>query len=339
MLLAKIVATKLAAMDIKYKLIVKEQVGFRNFEECVAKATTLYEIAKRRKIKNLQTWICFVEYSKVYDRVLHMALIHKLWSIAVRTGDDISERSEYHCGVRQGCPASPILFDPYINDIFPDVLVVEILGIHDRIPGLLFSDDTVVLADSAESLQTSLDAISAWSDAWERAVNASKCAIMAINCDDAVEMTLQRQTTRTADNYTYLGYIMNSKWDVLGTIRNNKLKAQEALYSAYGFLNRSNVLTALKIKFKNSALLPIGCYRGETFGMSEARCHPIQTVMDQATRLVAKVGKSAAMERIREELGITSVFLHTSIAHERAYIKWLASKTLIFDHIKDPIKV
>ncbi|OMJ16160.1 RNA-directed DNA polymerase from mobile element jockey, partial [Smittium culicis] len=232
-LLAKIVATK---------LIAKEQVSFRNFEECVAQATTLYEIARRRKIKNLQTWICFVDYS------------------------------------------------------------VDVPGIPNHIPGLLFADDAVVLANSAENLQTSLDAISAWSDAWEMAVNAFKCAIMAINCDDAAEMTLQRQTIRTADNYTYLGYIMNSKWDASGTIRNNKLKAQKALYSAYGFLNGSNVLTALKIKFINSTLLPIGCYGGEKFGMSEARCHPIQTVIDQATRLVAKVGKSAAMERIREEL-------------------------------------
>ncbi|OMJ10744.1 hypothetical protein AYI70_g10143 [Smittium culicis] len=95
------------------------------------------------------------------------------------------------------------------------------------------------------------------------AVNASKCAIMAINCDDAVEMTLQRQTIRSADNYTYLGYIMNSKWDV---------------------------------------------------------------------------GKSAAMERIREELGITSVFLHTSTARERAYIKRPESKTRLSDLIKQPIK-
>ncbi|OMJ13549.1 Retrovirus-related Pol polyprotein from type-1 retrotransposable element R2 [Smittium culicis] len=120
--------------------------------------------------------------------------------IAVRTGDDISERSEYHCGVRQGCPASPILFELYINEILSDVLGVEVPGLPNRIPGLLFADDAVVLADSAENLQTSLDAISAWSDALEMVVNASKCAIMAINCDDAVEMTLKRQTIRTADN-------------------------------------------------------------------------------------------------------------------------------------------
>ncbi|OMJ16908.1 Transposon TX1 protein [Smittium culicis] len=165
-LLAKVVATKLAALDTKYKLIAKEQAGFRNFEECVAQAITLYEIAKRRKIKNLQTWICFVDYSKAYDRVPHMALIHKLRSIgiggkllnvingmyydskiAVRIGHGISVPSEYHCGMRQGCPVSPILFDLYNNDLFSDVLGVYVPGLPNRIPGLLFVDDAFVFAN------------------------------------------------------------------------------------------------------------------------------------------------------------------------------------------------
>ncbi|OMJ18813.1 hypothetical protein AYI70_g5128 [Smittium culicis] len=57
--------------------------------------------------------------------------------------------------------------------------------------------------------------------------------------------------------------------------------------------------------------MPIGCYGGETFGMSEARCKPIQSEIDKAIRMVSNVGKSAAIERIRDELGITSVFKRT----------------------------
>ncbi|OMJ14282.1 Retrovirus-related Pol polyprotein from type-1 retrotransposable element R2, partial [Smittium culicis] len=117
--------------------------------------------------------------------------------ITVRIGDKLSGPSEYLCGVRQGCPASPILFDFFINDIFKGISGVEVPGLPNRIPGLLFADDAVVLADSAENLQTSLDAITVWSDTWEMAVNASKCAIMAINCDDPAELTLQRQTIST----------------------------------------------------------------------------------------------------------------------------------------------
>ncbi|OMJ20863.1 LINE-1 retrotransposable element ORF2 protein [Smittium culicis] len=143
-----------------------------------------------------------------------MALLHKLRSvgiggkllnmikgmydapkIAVRVGNEVSNPTEYLYGVRQGCPASPILLDLYINDIFSHVLGVDVPGLPNRIPGLLFADDAVDLADSAESLQTSLGKISTWSDMWEMKENASKCA---------------KQLLKTTEQYTYLDY-MNSK--------------------------------------------------------------------------------------------------------------------------------
>ncbi|OMJ26424.1 hypothetical protein AYI70_g207 [Smittium culicis] len=51
-------------------------------------------------------------------------------------------------------------------------------------------------------------------------------------------MTLQGQKVNSTDQYTYLGYIMNSKWDVSGTINNNKNKVRKAVYAAYSFLRR-----------------------------------------------------------------------------------------------------
>ncbi|OLY82014.1 hypothetical protein AYI68_g3875 [Smittium mucronatum] len=97
--------------------------------------------------------------------------------------------------------------------------------------------------------------------------------------------------------------MMNSQWNVSDTIKNNKTKVTNAYFAAYGFLKQSDVLTALKIKFINSVLMPIGCYGRETFGMSEIRCRPIQTAIDESIRYVAKVGRNVAMDRIREELG------------------------------------
>ncbi|OMJ10750.1 RNA-directed DNA polymerase from mobile element jockey, partial [Smittium culicis] len=132
------------------------------------------------------------------------------------------------------------------SDSYRGISGVEVPGLPNRIPGLLFADDSVVLADSAENLQTSLDAITIWSGTWEMAVNASKCAIMTVSFDDPAELTLQRQTISTTDQYTYLGYIMNPKWSVAGTIKNYKLKAQKAMYADCYFLNRSEVLTELK---------------------------------------------------------------------------------------------
>ncbi|OMJ18619.1 RNA-directed DNA polymerase from mobile element jockey [Smittium culicis] len=186
--------------------------------------------------------------------------------IAAIVENEVSNPTEYLCGVRQGCPASPILFDFYINDIFKNVPGVRVPGLTSRIPGILFADDAVLLAESSVDLQAALNTLTEWSDTWEMAVNASKCGIMTISGELTTDMTLQGQKANFTDQYTYLGYITNSKLDVSGTIKNNKNKVRTAVYAAYGFLRRSDVLTTLKIKFINPVLMPIGCYGGETFG-------------------------------------------------------------------------
>ncbi|OMJ29035.1 hypothetical protein AYI69_g1471 [Smittium culicis] len=131
--------------------------------------------------------------------------------IAVRVGNEVSSPTEYLCGVRKECPVSPILFDFYINDIFKGVRGVRVSGLTSRIPGLLFADDAVLLAESSSKLKTALKAITVWSDTWEMAMNASKCGIMTICGELTTDMTLQGEKVNSYDQYTYLGYIMNSK--------------------------------------------------------------------------------------------------------------------------------
>ncbi|OMJ21672.1 Retrovirus-related Pol polyprotein from type-2 retrotransposable element R2DM [Smittium culicis] len=248
--------------------------------------------------------------------------------IAVRVENEVSKPTEYLCGVRQGCPASPILFDFFINDIFKGVPGVRVPGLNSRIPGLLFADDAVLLVESSADLQIALNTITEWSDTWEMAVNASKCGIMTISGELTTDMTLQGQKADSTNQYTYLRYIINSKCDVYGTIKKNKNKVRKAVYAAYSFFKRTDVLTALKIKFINLALMMIGCYCVEIFGMSEARWKPIQSEIDKANRVVFNFRKSASMERIRDELGIISVFMRTTTAREHAYHKWQTSSRL-----------
>ncbi|OMJ23792.1 RNA-directed DNA polymerase from mobile element jockey [Smittium culicis] len=157
--------------------------------------------------------------------------------IEVRVVNEVSNPTEYLCGVR--------------------VRGVRVPGLTSRIPELLFADDAVLLAESSSELHAALDTITEWSDIWEMAVNASKCGIMTISGELTTDMTLQGQKVDSTDQYTYLDYIMNNKWDVSRTIKNNNNKVRKSVYAIYSFLRRSDVLKALKIKFINSVLMPM----------------------------------------------------------------------------------
>ena len=79
---------------------------------------------------------------------------------SVRVGSHRSDPFDYMIGVRQGCPASPILFNLYINDVLDGLSGVRVGDM--TIPGLLFADDAVVLAESSQALQEDLVRIIKW---------------------------------------------------------------------------------------------------------------------------------------------------------------------------------
>ncbi|OMJ08715.1 RNA-directed DNA polymerase from mobile element jockey [Smittium culicis] len=356
-IVTKIASHRLAEMDLKHNLLIKEQAGFRTREECVSQATVLYEAVRRRKIKSLPTWIGFIDFAKAFDRVPHQALLYKLKKlnigghlhkvisalyknpkIQIRFGNALSETVEYECGVRQGCPASPMLFDLFINDILEAIKGVYIPELEGNIRGLLFADDAVVLAESPAELQIAFEKISQWSKKWEMKVNASKCGAIGIGQSTNMIFTVQGGIVPQVEEYKYLGIMFNKRWNHVSAIKNNTDNARKALNGMYYFLARKKIPIALRTIIIRSVLLPIATYGGEIFGMSQARNNKIQSILDTATRLVLGAGKTAAITRIREELRITPVNTKTAISRERAYYKWHKSRTWISDLIEFPMK-
>ena len=77
-LLSKILAHRLQNMCSEFNLLIKEQAGFIKSEECVSEATALLECCQRRKIRNKETILCFLDLKKAYDMVPHRKLFTKL---------------------------------------------------------------------------------------------------------------------------------------------------------------------------------------------------------------------------------------------------------------------
>ena len=85
-------------------------------------------------------------------------------------------------GLKQGDPLSPILFMFFINDIVDCVNNAEMLDTVDieemTLFILLYADDAVIFAKSAESLQSMLNDIQEYCNTWHLTINTNKTKIM-----------------------------------------------------------------------------------------------------------------------------------------------------------------
>ena len=125
--------------------------------------------------------LCFCDISKAFDRVWHAGLLHKLKSIGI-SGDLLKWFSSHLDGRKQrvvlqvveskwnyikadvppGSILWPLLFSIFINDIVTEI------GSSIR----LFADDTSLFIivdnpdDAAEILNTDLEKIAKWTEAW-----------------------------------------------------------------------------------------------------------------------------------------------------------------------------
>ena len=169
---------------------------------------TLQEI----QVQGKQTDLILLDFSKVFDNVIHSKLIWKLHQYGIR-GNALSWiraflgiRSQIvviegeesgsvlvSSGVPQGSVLGPILFLVFINDL-PEKLSLQVQ---------FFADDTAVYPtigglDDGTVLQNDLDKLSLWESQWDMEFNPSKCQV--------VRVTMARKAINTV--YTLHGQIL-----------------------------------------------------------------------------------------------------------------------------------
>ena len=95
----------------------------------------------------------------------------------------MSRKFEIDRGVAQGCPLSPTLFGCYINSLINKIDELRNgVDLHDGknpIGILAYADDIVMMANSNEKLQQSINVAYKWCKEWGMKANVTKCGVQS----------------------------------------------------------------------------------------------------------------------------------------------------------------
>jgi hypothetical protein len=231
----------------KNSLISNLQIGFkkksRTTDHMFILRTLIDKVVRGGKKK---LYACFVDFQKAFDRVPHDALFYKLLSLGikgklydiikdmykktyltVKTNEVLTPAFKSSVGSRQGDPFSPNCFKIYTHDL-PDKIGMDCnpptMG-KIKIPCLLYADDLILLSESAEGLQKSMNRLQEYCDEWGLQVNLSKTKVLIFNTQGKkqnVPFHYDNHIIENVKDYKYLGVNFN----ISGSFQ----KAQEELY-------------------------------------------------------------------------------------------------------------
>ncbi|KAK6089230.1 hypothetical protein P3W45_001780, partial [Vairimorpha bombi] len=204
------------------------------------KIDILYEIEKRRSIRDQATFIAFIDCAKAYDKVPQGALLRRLKSIritghllkvikllyedprmCIRVGSSLSPVFNYYCEMRQ-------------------------------VPGF---DNTIILACSKGEMQRSLDLLS--------------CAIIEISSDQTIQKKqddpssylVMGKSVPIVNEYVYLGVRFTPDLFLISMMKHCESTGRKALGAMYYLLTNKTMpvfVKSLAIKAKQQPIITYG---------------------------------------------------------------------------------
>ena len=209
------------------KILYDLQHCFREKRSCETQLIQLVEDLARNLTSGKLSDLILLDFSKAYDKVIHLKLLYKLqvhgvqgktlgWIESFVIGrtqcvvldGDTSTKLPGSSGVPQGSVLGPILFLLYINDLLDNI----------QSNVCLFADDTAVYLavqgqEDTDIIQNGLNILQEWGKAWDMEFNPSKCQVVHISRSRKPiknKYTMHGQVLDSIDHARYLGVDISS---------------------------------------------------------------------------------------------------------------------------------
>ena len=345
-LFSAILNKRLVTFCEKENILEEEQGGFREGRGCTDQIYSLYSIVAERLSKGKDTYICFIDIKKAYDRVwrdgLWICLADhgikgKMWRMlrsiysnvksTVFCGGKDSEPFDIELGVRQGDVISPLLFSIFFNGLIKELKDQGVgITLIDRIlSGLFYADDTALLADSACETRVALKCVDNFFFKWRVDANAKKSGVMVVKggadlaVDDIGSFRLGGELVPVVDKYKYLGVWFNDKWSWSDHIAYILLKVERAVGSIeYRFWkNRSADVKTKTIAWK-SIFRPVLEYATEVWWPDAVDLAKFERLQKKICKWILGCCDKTVDEVVLGELGVPTI----SSRFLRARLSW-----------------
>jgi exonuclease III len=230
------VLLKILMMRMKNKItpeIAKEQYGFMPDKGTRNAIFILRMIIERSIEVKHDLYLCFLDYTKAFDKVKHDSLFQILEKLdidgkdlqiirniywdqkaAIRIKNDTSDYTSIKRGVRQGCVLSPDLFNIYSEMILRNLEDVEGIKIGgNNCNNIRYADDTVLMASNEQDLQKMIDIVSKESIKMGLSLNIKKTECMCVSKSKIIptcKVYINREPVKQVNRFHYLGSIITS---------------------------------------------------------------------------------------------------------------------------------
>ena len=330
-------------------LLCEEQAGFRKGYSTVDHIFNLKCIIDLYLFRRKKLYCAFIDYRKAFDSVDRTLLWQKLLRTTidgkiliviqnlyknakscVREGFNCSDFFTSNIGVRQGENLSPLLFSIFLNDLvdflshsyngLTDICNISHLVFDDseievffKLYLLLYADDTVILAESAAELQSSLNAMYLYCQSWNLKVNADKTKVVIFSkCrnEDNVNFQFNGKQLSVVDDFQYLGILFSRK----GSFQLNKARlVQQARKAMFYVLRKSRKLCLpidILLQLFDAMIAPILMYGAEVWGYENDNI--IEALHLEFCKCILKVKKCTPNCVVYGELGRVPMSVHIS---------------------------
>ena len=275
-----------------HNIIDKCQIGFqkdKRTEDHIYTMQTL--INKYTKLYKKKIYSCFIDLRKAFDKVWHLGLFYKLQQLGISTkfyniikqmytnseiyikiNNKISDFIKQTIGVKQGDNLSSSLFNIYINDVtkeFTEHCTPVTIG-NTNIFSLLYADDMVLLSETPQGLQTSLNILNSYCEKWKLEINHNKSKVMIFEsrkqkCNHT--FNIGSEILERVYQYKYLGIMLEYTGSYSSAKTDLYQRSQKAYFKLRKLLNIDFIKPKLYLDIFDKTVLPVLTYGSSIWGV------------------------------------------------------------------------